>query len=83
MARRALDTPAQVVAGIGEFAAALTRAGPGDPRVVTGSDVEELWPRLRERLSPDAVILLKASRGVRLERLVPLLAEWATANGTR
>ncbi len=83
MARRALDTPAQVVAGIGEFAAALTRAGAGDPRVVTGADVEELWPRLRERLSPDAVILLKASRGVRLERLVPLLAEWAAANGAR
>jgi UDP-N-acetylmuramoyl-tripeptide--D-alanyl-D-alanine ligase len=39
--------------------------------------VDELWPLLRPRLAPDAVILLKASRGMRLERLVPYLQAWA------
>jgi UDP-N-acetylmuramyl pentapeptide synthase len=29
------------------------------------------------RLRPDAVILLKGSRGVRLERLVTPITEWA------
>jgi UDP-N-acetylmuramyl pentapeptide synthase len=32
---------------------------------------------LKSRLAPDAVLLLKASRGVRLERLVPLIERWA------
>ena len=34
----------------------------------------ELWPRLRRASRRDAVILLKGSRGVRLERLVPLIS---------
>jgi UDP-N-acetylmuramoyl-tripeptide--D-alanyl-D-alanine ligase len=77
LARRALESSADIVAGLGEFAPALTAAGPADPRVVTGTDVGDLWPALRERLAPDVVIVLKASRGVRLERLVPLLEDWA------
>jgi UDP-N-acetylmuramoyl-tripeptide--D-alanyl-D-alanine ligase len=79
IARRALAGPIDVVAGIGDFADALTAAGGADPRVVTAADVDELWPRLRPRLLADAVILLKASRGVRLERLVPHLTDWASA----
>jgi UDP-N-acetylmuramoyl-tripeptide--D-alanyl-D-alanine ligase len=77
IATRALSGGAELVAGIGAFAPALEAAGAGDPRVVTASDVDELWPRLAPRLAPDAVILLKASRGVRLERLVPHLTDWA------
>jgi UDP-N-acetylmuramoyl-tripeptide--D-alanyl-D-alanine ligase len=77
IASRALEGGADIVAGIGAFAPALEAAGAGDPRVVTATDVEELWPRLAPRLAPDAVILLKASRGVRLERLVPHLTDWA------
>ncbi|MBI1808590.1 MAG: UDP-N-acetylmuramyl peptide synthase, partial [Gemmatimonadetes bacterium] len=50
----------------------------GDARVVTASDVDDLWPLLAPRLAADAAILLKASRGVKLERLVPLLTAWAT-----
>jgi UDP-N-acetylmuramoyl-tripeptide--D-alanyl-D-alanine ligase len=45
---------------------------------VTANDVDDLWPGLRPRLHSDAVILIKASRGVRLERLVPYLTDWAT-----
>lgn len=75
----ALRSGADVVAGIGEFAAALGRAGRSRAEVVTGDDVEDLWPKLESRLKPDAIILLKASRGVQLERLVPHLTTWANA----
>jgi len=40
--------------------------------------VDDLWPQLAPRLAPDAAILLKASRGVKLERLLPFLTTWAT-----
>ena len=73
IARLALSGPAQIVAGIGEFARALTAAAPSDLRVVTAPDAPDLWPLLAPRLASDAVILLKGSRGTRLERLIPLL----------
>ena len=38
---------------------------------------EALWPLLASRLAPDAIILLKGSRGVRLEKLVPHITDWA------
>ena len=69
---------ADLVAGIGEFAPALEEVGAGDPRIVLGRDVDDLWPVLQPRLRADAAILLKASRGVRLERLLPYLTAWAT-----
>ncbi len=77
IAKAALDSGAQIVAGIGDFAGALEQAGGGDARVITARDVDDLWPKLQPRLAADAVILLKASRGVRLERLVPQLTAWA------
>jgi UDP-N-acetylmuramoyl-tripeptide--D-alanyl-D-alanine ligase len=79
LARRALDAGLEVVAGVGDFAAALARVAPGEPRVVAAAEPEALWALLAPRLAPDAVILLKASRGVRLERLVPSLDAWAAA----
>lgn len=78
VSRLALESGADLVAGIGEFAESLRRVRPADDRVVTAGSVEELWPLLSPRLEPDAVILLKASRGVQLERLVPHLTTWAT-----
>jgi UDP-N-acetylmuramoyl-tripeptide--D-alanyl-D-alanine ligase len=79
LARDALASPIEIVAGLGEFAGALERAAAGSvrQRLVTASDVESLWNRLSSRLEPDAVILLKASRGVRLEQLVPKIKQWA------
>ncbi|MCE2940525.1 MAG: UDP-N-acetylmuramoyl-tripeptide--D-alanyl-D-alanine ligase [Gemmatimonadota bacterium] len=77
VARRALASSADVIAGVEAMAAALRRVAPGDARVVVADDVEPLWPVLAPRLAPDAVVLLKASRGVRLERLVPRLESWA------
>ena len=83
LAREALASPIEVVAGLGEFASALDKAGDGASRqrLVTANDVESLWSRLASRLEPDAVILLKASRGVRLEQLVPKIREWAETVG--
>jgi UDP-N-acetylmuramoyl-tripeptide--D-alanyl-D-alanine ligase len=82
LAREALASPIEIVAGLGEFAAALERASNGSmkDRLVTGSDVDSLWSRLVSRLEPDAVILLKASRGVRLEQLVPKIKQWAESS---
>lgn len=83
LARDALASPIEVLAGLGEFAAAFNRAAGGSAhdRIVTADDVDSLWNRLSSRLEPDAVILLKASRGVRLEQLVPKIKEWATSKG--
>ena len=77
VARAALASPVEIVAGMGEIGEALRALGSGDPRVVVTADVDELWKALEPRLASDAVILLKASRGVKLERLVPPLTEWA------
>ncbi|MDB4907530.1 MAG: UDP-N-acetylmuramoylalanyl-D-glutamyl-2,6-diaminopimelate/D-alanyl-D-alanyl ligase [Gemmatimonadetes bacterium] len=77
IAREALASGIEVVAGVGEMAAALGRVAGDDPRALAVPEVEALWASLSQRLEPDAVILLKGSRGVRLERLVPAIAEWA------
>lgn len=79
IAQAALASGADVVAGIGEFAGALSKLGGGNAEVITAEDVEDLWPKLESRLKPDSIILLKASRGVQLERLVPHLTTWANA----
>ncbi len=77
VARAALDAGVEIVAGIGEFSSALGRIAPGDSRVIRADDVDALWRTLASRLAPDAVILLKGSRGMRLERLVAPISEWA------
>jgi UDP-N-acetylmuramoyl-tripeptide--D-alanyl-D-alanine ligase len=73
----ALESGAQVIAGVGDFASSLQKVAPGDQRLVTSDTVEGLWSILEPRLEPDAVILLKASRGVQLEQLVPHITTWA------
>jgi len=79
VAREAVGSGAAIVAGIGEFGPALREVATGDPRVISAVDVDDLWKALAPRLAPNAAILLKASRGVRLERMLPHLREWATA----
>jgi UDP-N-acetylmuramoyl-tripeptide--D-alanyl-D-alanine ligase len=82
VARSALDSPVELIVGVGGFADALQRVAPGDARTLSGADPAAAWDAMRSRLSPDAVILLKGSRGVRLERLVPMIAEWANSLNT-
>lgn len=79
VAQEALDAGIELVCGIGEFGPALNALAVGGGRVLVARDVEDLWPQLEGRLTPDAAILLKASRGVRLERLLPHLTAWASA----
>jgi UDP-N-acetylmuramoyl-tripeptide--D-alanyl-D-alanine ligase len=78
IASLALRGPAQIIAGVGEFARALNAAAPNDSRVITAADAPDLWPTISQRLAPDAVILLKGSRGTRLERLIPLIEAAST-----
>jgi UDP-N-acetylmuramoyl-tripeptide--D-alanyl-D-alanine ligase len=77
IAREAVRSSIDLIAGCGEFQGALDAVGGGDARIITAPDVDELWTRLAPKLHRDALILLKASRGVRLERLVPHLTTWA------
>ncbi|MCU0623330.1 MAG: hypothetical protein MUF53_05625 [Gemmatimonadaceae bacterium] len=77
IARRALASRADLLVGADAMAAAFRRVAPADPRVLVADEVDAIWPMLGPRLAPDAVVLLKASRGVRLERLVPPLEAWA------
>ena len=91
----ALERDIDVVAATGLFAdvadealAAVTASPteeasrPAAERLVTGADWEEAYPRIRERLRGDEVVLLKASRGVALEGILPLLEDdFGTAGG--
>ncbi len=79
IARAALAADIQLIVGVGEYAAALERVGAPAARVIAAADADTVWPQLESRLAADAIILLKGSRGVRLERLVPLVTAWATA----
>ncbi|MBC8088102.1 MAG: UDP-N-acetylmuramoyl-tripeptide--D-alanyl-D-alanine ligase [Phycisphaerae bacterium] len=77
VARAALASKADVIAAVGDFAAAFDRVAPGNARVIFAARFEDLWAQLEPRLKHDAVVLLKASRGARMERLVPFLTAWA------
>ena len=73
VARVALGGAIDLLVGVGDFAAAFQRVAPGDARVVVAADPVAAWGAVRSRVATDAVILLKGSRGVRLEQLVPLI----------
>ncbi len=68
-----------VLAAVGEFVAPLeARAGELGERLVTAPDPIGLGPRLAERLQGDEIVVLKASRGVALERILPYLTAGRT-----
>ena len=73
----ALASGIELLVGIGEFSSAFARAAAAPSRVITASDVDSAWLALAPRLTADSAILLKASRGVRLERMAPLISTWA------
>ncbi len=70
----ALEPRPALIAAVGELGTALEahRAALGD-RLIVAPDAEALGPRLRAALAGDEVVLLKASRGVALERVLPFL----------
>ena len=69
----------ELLAAVGEFVPALApwRERLGD-RLVTAADAPALAPLLAERLRGDEVVVLKASRGVALERIIPALVARAS-----
>jgi UDP-N-acetylmuramoyl-tripeptide--D-alanyl-D-alanine ligase len=81
LAERILELRPDVVAAVGEFAPAfLALAGrTGATRVLTGAAPADVAAGLQAELRPGDVALFKASRGVRLERLFPLL--WPSSEG--
>jgi UDP-N-acetylmuramoyl-tripeptide--D-alanyl-D-alanine ligase len=68
----ALARDLDLVVATGQFARAATAVGEaGGAELLAVEDPDEAYGALRRRLGGGEVILLKASRGVALERLVP------------
>lgn len=66
-----------VVVATGAEARALADGAAGLPQLVVVESPEQAAEPLRRWLQPGDVLLLKASRGVAMERLIPLLPELA------
>lgn len=62
-----------VVVATGEFASAAIHAGSEHPLLIRESDPRAAYALLREQLDGRETVLLKGSRGVALERLLPML----------
>ncbi len=71
-----------LLAAVGDFVPALERhaSALGD-RLITAADPIALAPILAKRLQGDEIVVLKASRGVALERILPALAARAKSSG--
>jgi UDP-N-acetylmuramoyl-tripeptide--D-alanyl-D-alanine ligase len=79
VARALVDLAPDLLGAVGEFVPALApyAATLGD-RLVTAADPLALGPLVAARLEGDEVVVLKASRGVALERILPALTDRAT-----
>jgi UDP-N-acetylmuramoyl-tripeptide--D-alanyl-D-alanine ligase len=74
IAEELVDLHPELLAAVGEFVPALEPyAGALRHRLITAADPLELAPRLAQHLRGDELVVLKASRGVALERILPAL----------
>jgi UDP-N-acetylmuramoyl-tripeptide--D-alanyl-D-alanine ligase len=74
IAEALVDLNPELIAAVGDFVPALEPyAGALRHRLVTAPDPLALAPLLTERLRGDEIVVLKASRGVALERILPAL----------
>ena len=72
--RDALARDIDLVVATGAFASAARDVEAKDaPRLITAADWKEAYPLLRERLAGDEIVLLKASRGVALDGILPMI----------
>jgi UDP-N-acetylmuramoyl-tripeptide--D-alanyl-D-alanine ligase len=71
----ALGLDGLVVVSSGAEAEAMAAAAQGLPRLAVVAEPEQAAGPLGDWLQPGDVLLLKASRGIALERLIPLLPE--------
>ena len=77
-----VDLGPDLLAAVGDFVPALEPyAAQLSERLVTAPDPLALAPLLSERLRGDEVVVLKASRGVALERILPALTARANSLG--
>ena len=75
VARELAALAPDLLGAVGEFVLALAPyAGQLGDRLLTAPDPAALGPLLKARLRGDELIVLKASRGVALERILPFLA---------
>ena len=78
--RDALTRDLDLVVATGAFADAAATlkehlgGGAEEPRVLTAPSWREAYPALRAELTGDEVVLLKASRGIALEGILPMLS---------
>ncbi len=81
--REVLERDIDLVVATGGFAEAAeavavgeSAASEGDraPRVISADTWQDAYPELRARLKGDEVVLLKASRGIALEGILPMLS---------
>jgi UDP-N-acetylmuramoyl-tripeptide--D-alanyl-D-alanine ligase len=74
IAEALVDLHPELLAAVGDFVPALEPyAGALRHRLIIAADPLSLAPLLAERLRGDEIIVLKASRGVALERIIPAL----------
>jgi UDP-N-acetylmuramoyl-tripeptide--D-alanyl-D-alanine ligase len=82
VARALVELGPDLLAVVGDFVPALApHAGVLGERLVTAADPLALAPLLSPRLQGDEIVVLKASRGVALERILPTLAARAKHAG--
>jgi UDP-N-acetylmuramoyl-tripeptide--D-alanyl-D-alanine ligase len=74
VAEQLVDLHPELLAAVGDFVPALEPyAGALRHRLVTAPDPLALAPQLAQHLRGDELVVLKASRGVALERIIPAL----------
>jgi UDP-N-acetylmuramoyl-tripeptide--D-alanyl-D-alanine ligase len=79
----ALGRRIDLIVATGEFGRAAEALGARARGVMTAPDWQAAYPRLRERLQGDEIVLLKASRGIALEGVLPLFErDFERAPGT-
>jgi UDP-N-acetylmuramoyl-tripeptide--D-alanyl-D-alanine ligase len=72
VAKALVDLEPEILAAVGEFGPALLPfAGRLGDRLVVASDAVSMGPLLAARLEGDELVVLKGSRGVALERMIP------------
>lgn len=76
-ARAVLRTGPDVIAAVGAFVPAFEEVGAGGVTLVTGATALDVAPAVRDLVREGDIVLLKGSRGVRLETL--LAAVWPSA----
>jgi UDP-N-acetylmuramoyl-tripeptide--D-alanyl-D-alanine ligase len=82
VAQALVDLRPDLLAAVGDFVPALEPySGALGDRLLTAPDPIALAPLLADRLQGDEIVVLKASRGVALERILPTLAARAKNSG--